>query len=142
MTRNFLGFLVSHRGIEVNLEKIKAIMELAPPKTVKEVWSLNGKVAALNRFVLRAADKCLPFFCTLRKLFEWTTKCQQVFEDLKAYLSSSPLLSLSKPGEELFLYLAVSSAVVSATLMREEDGEKKPVYFTSRALRGEEERYP
>ena len=142
MTRKFLGFLVSHRGIEVNLEKIKAIMELAPPKTVKEVWSLNGKVAALNRFVLRAADKCLPFFCTLRKLFEWTTKCQQVFEDLKAYLSSSPLLSLSKPGEELFLYLAVSSAVVSATLMREEDGEKKPVYFTSRALRGEEERYP
>ena len=142
MTRKFLGFLVSHRGIEVNLEKIKAIMELAPPKTVKEVWSLNGKVAALNRFVLRAADKCLTFFCTLRKLFEWTTKCQQVFEDLKAYLSSSPLLSLSKPGEELFLYLAVSSAVVSATLMREEDGEKKPVYFTSRALRGEEERYP
>ena len=134
MTRKFLGFLVSHRGIEVNLEKIKAIMELAPPKTVKEVWSLNGKVAALNRFVLRAVDKCLPFFCTLRKLFEWTTKCQQVFEDLKAYLSSSPLLSLSKPGEELFLYLAVSSAVVSATLMREEDGEKKPVYFTSRAL--------
>ena len=142
MTRKFLGFLVSHRGIEVNLEKIKAIMELAPPKTVKEVWSLNGKVAALNRFVLRAADKCLTFFCTLRNLFEWTTKCQQVFEDLKAYLSSSPLLSLSKPGEELFLYLAVSSAVVSATLMREEDGEKKPVYFTSRALRGEEERYP
>ena len=134
MIRKFLGFLVSHRGIEVNLEKIKAIMELAPPKTVKEVWSLNGKVAALNRFVLRAADKCLPFFCTLRKLFEWTTKCQQVFEDLKAYLSSSPLLSLSKPGEELFLYLAVSSAVVSATLMREEDGEKKPIYFTSRAL--------
>ena len=71
----FLGFMVSQRGIEVNLEKIKAIMELALLNTVKEVRSLNGKVAALNRFISRVTDKCLPFFCTLRKLFEWTTKC-------------------------------------------------------------------
>ena len=63
-------------------------MNLAPPKTVGEVQSLNGKVVALNRFVLRAMDKCLPFFRTLKKSFEWMTKCQQAFEDLKAYLSS------------------------------------------------------
>ena len=72
----FLGFMVSQRGIEVNLEKIQVIMELAPPKTVKEVQSLNDKIAALNRFVVKAMDKCLPFFRTLRKSFEWTTKCQ------------------------------------------------------------------
>ena len=66
----FLGFMVSQRGIEVNLEKIWAIMELEPLKMVKEVQSLNGKIAALNRFVLKATDKCLPFFCTLRKSFE------------------------------------------------------------------------
>ena len=71
----FLGFMVSQRGIEVNPEKIQAIMELALPKMVKEVQSLNGKVAALNRFVSRATDKCLPFFCMLKKSFEWTTKC-------------------------------------------------------------------
>ena len=53
----FLGFMVSQRGIEVNLEKIRAIMELAPPKIVKEVQSLNGKIAALNKFVSRATDK-------------------------------------------------------------------------------------
>ena len=66
----FLGFMVSQRGIEVNPKKIRAIMELEPPKMVKEVQSLNGKIAALNRFVLKATDKCLPFFCTLRKSFE------------------------------------------------------------------------
>ena len=89
-------------------------MELAPPKTVKEVQSLNDKIVALNRFVVKVMDKCLPFFRTLRKSFEWTTKCQQAFEDLKAYLSSPPLLSPSKPKEELFLYLAVSPASISA----------------------------
>ena len=71
----FLGFMVSQRGIEVNLDKIWAIMEMAPPRNVKEVLSLNGKVAALNRFVSREMDKCLPFFRTLKKSFEWIAEC-------------------------------------------------------------------
>ena len=71
----FLGFLVSQRGIEANLDKIRAIVEMTPPRNVKEVQSLNGKVAALNRFVSRATDKCLPFFRTLKKSFKWTTEC-------------------------------------------------------------------
>ena len=71
----FLGFMVSQRGIEVNPEKIRAIMEMAPPTSIKEVQSLNGKVAALNRFISRVTDKCLPFFYTLKKSFEWTAEC-------------------------------------------------------------------
>lgn len=47
----------------------------------------------------------------------------------------------SKPGEELFLYLAVSLATISVALIREEDRVQKPVYYTSRALLGTEERY-
>nr|POF24391.1 retrovirus-related pol polyprotein from transposon opus [Quercus suber] len=74
-TGKFLGFMVSQRGIEVNLEKIRAIMELKPSRTVKEVQNLNGKIAALNRFVSKVTDKCLPFFCTLRKSFEWMDEC-------------------------------------------------------------------
>ena len=79
---------MSQRGIEVNPDKIMAIMELTLPKNVKEVQSLNGKIAALNKFVSRATDKCLPFFRTLKKSFEWTAKCQQAFDDLKAYFPS------------------------------------------------------
>ena len=48
---------------------------MAPPRNVKEVQSLNRKIAALNRFVLRTIDKCLPFFRTLKKSFEWTAEC-------------------------------------------------------------------
>ena len=110
----FLGFMVSQRAIEVNLDKIQTIMEMALSRNIKEVQSLNGKVAALNRFVSRKTDKYLPFFHILKKSFEWTAECQQAFEDLKANLSSPPLLSPSKPGEELFIYLAISPAVVSA----------------------------
>ena len=138
----FLGFMVSQRGIEANPDKIRPIMEMAPPRNVKEVQSLNGKIAALNRFVSRAMGKCLPFFRMLKKSFEWTTKCQQAFEELKAYLSAPQLLSPSQPGEELFLYLAISLAAVSAALIKEEERVQKPVYYASRALRGVEERYP
>ena len=89
---------------------------------------------ALNRFVSKATDKCLPFFRTLKKSFEWTDECQKAFEDLKKYLSSSPLLSPSMPGEELYLYIAVSQAAVSAALVRDEGGSQRPVYFICRAF--------
>ena len=78
----FLGFMVSQRGIKANPDKIRAIMEVKPSRNVKEVQSLNGNVAALNRFVSRATNKCLPFFHTLKKSFEWTDECRQAFEEI------------------------------------------------------------
>ena len=71
----FLGFMVSQKGIEVNPDKIRAIMKMTPPTNIKEVQSLNDKVGALNKFFLRVTDKCLPFFHTLKKSFEWTVEC-------------------------------------------------------------------
>uniref|UniRef100_A0A2N9IJ88 Uncharacterized protein n=1 Tax=Fagus sylvatica TaxID=28930 RepID=A0A2N9IJ88_FAGSY len=138
----FLGFMVSQRGIEANPDKIKAILEMQPPKSTKEVQRLTGRVAALNRFMSRSTDKCLPFFKTLKKAFEWTDECQQAFEELKKYLTEPPLLSPPKQGEELYLYLAVSPTAVNSALIREEGRRQLPVYYTSKALRGVEERYP
>ena len=74
-TGKFLGFMVSQRGIEVNLDKIQAILEMKPSTNIKDVQSLNGKVIALNRFVSRATNKCLPFFRMLKKSFEWSVEC-------------------------------------------------------------------
>uniref|UniRef100_A0A2N9J3R3 Uncharacterized protein n=1 Tax=Fagus sylvatica TaxID=28930 RepID=A0A2N9J3R3_FAGSY len=138
----FLGFMVSQRGIEANPDKIKAVLEMTPPRTTKEVQSLTGRVAALNRFVSRATDKCLPFFKTLRKAFIWTDDCQKAFEELKRYLTSPPLLSPSQQGETLSLYLAVSPTAVSSALIREDGGTQLPVYYISKAFQGAEERYP
>ena len=115
---------------------------MEPPKNIKEVQSLTRRVATLNKFVSKAIDKCLPFFKILRKTFEWTDQCQKAFQDLKLYLTTAPLLSPSILGEELYLYLVVSPHVVSSALIREEGKVQKPVYYTSRALRGAEGRYP
>ena len=64
-SRKFLGFMVSHRGIEVNPNKIQAILDMKPLRSIKKVQSLTGRVVALNRFVSKTTDKCLPFFKVL-----------------------------------------------------------------------------
>ena len=66
----FLRFMVSHRGIEANLDKIQAILNIEPPRNIKEVQSFTGRVAALNRFVSKAIDKCLSFCKVLKKAFK------------------------------------------------------------------------
>ena len=78
----FLGFMDSQRGIEANPDKIQTILNMEPLKNIREVQSLTGRVAVLNRFVSKAIDKCLPFFKVLRKAFEWTDECQKAFQDL------------------------------------------------------------
>ena len=85
-------------------------MDMRPPTTVKEVQKLAGRVAALGRFLLRSADRCNEFFKVLKspEQFVWNDQCQQAFEELKGFLSSPPILSTPVPGEDLFLYVAVS----------------------------------
>ena len=68
----FLGFMVSQRGIEANPKKVQAIINMTSPRIIKEVQKLTGRIAALNRFVSRAMDKCLPFFKTLKQAFTRT----------------------------------------------------------------------
>ena len=57
----FLGYLVSFHGIEANPKQITALIKMASPRTKREVQRLTGRVAALNRFISRSTDKCLPF---------------------------------------------------------------------------------
>ncbi|KAL5555767.1 hypothetical protein UlMin_038003 [Ulmus minor] len=140
----FLGFMVNHRGIEANPAKIQALLNMESPRKVKEVQSLTGRVAALNRFISRATDKCQPFFRALRKGkdFSWTAECEQSFQELKTYLGRPPLLSKPQEGESLILYLAVSKGAVSSALIREEEGVQWPIYYTSKSLLDAETRYP
>ena len=63
----FLGYMVTHCGIEVNPNQIKEIKNLQPPRNPKEVQKLTGMTAALNRFISRSADRCKPFFQLLNK---------------------------------------------------------------------------
>ena len=65
----FLGFIVNHRGIEANPDKIKAVLDMPLPSGIREGQRLTGRIAALSRFVSRASDKCQPFFQVLKRPF-------------------------------------------------------------------------
>ena len=77
----FLGYMVTHRRIEVNLDQIKAINNLQPPQNSKEVQKLTGMTPALNWSISWSADRCKPFFQLLNKWkgFEWTKECVLTF---------------------------------------------------------------
>ena len=137
----FLGFIVNHRGIEANPDKIKVMLDMPSPSGMKEVQRLTGRIAALSRFVSRASDKCQPFFQVLKKTFQWDTECKEAFSTLKTYLSSPPILVSPIEGELLTLYLVVSDISTNAVLVRAKERVQHPVYYCSRALRGVEERY-
>ena len=81
----FLSYMVTHRGIKVNPDQIKAINNLQPPRNPKEVQKFTGMMAALNWFISRSVDRCRPFFLLLHKWkeFEWTDECVMAFHQLK-----------------------------------------------------------
>ena len=85
----FLGFIVNSRGIEANLEKIKALIEMKSPTRTKDVKSLTGLIAALSKFISRSTNKCLPFFNLLKgsKKFEWSEECEKAFQAIKTHMA-------------------------------------------------------
>ena len=52
----FLGYMVTHRGIEVSLDQIRAIHSMQPPRNLKEVQKHTGMIAALNHFISHSAE--------------------------------------------------------------------------------------
>ena len=78
--------------------------------------------------MLKATDKCLTFFKTLKQAFEWINECMTAFKNLKEYLTRMPLLNLLVKEENLFLYLVISQTAVSLALTREENRMQRLVY--------------
>jgi hypothetical protein len=109
---------------------------------VKDVQKLTGRVAALNRFIPRVAERSLPFFQVLisAKNFQWSETQKQSFQELKDYLSNMTKLCPPKPKSPLLLYVSASNSAVSAVLVQEKEEEGKikqiPVYFAFEALSG------
>jgi len=77
----FLGFKLTHRGIEANHEKCKAISEMRSPNNIKEIQRLIGQLATLSRFVPKLAERTRPIIHLFKKAsrFEWTAECEQIF---------------------------------------------------------------
>jgi hypothetical protein len=144
-----LGFIISHRGIEANPEKISAITSMKAPTCIKDVQKLTGCMAALNRFISKLGERGLPFFKLLKhqKKFVWTPEADQALAQLKEFISKPPVLTAPHKGEQLLLYLAATTHVVSTAIIveRQEDGHAYPVqrlvYFVSEVQSESKARY-
>jgi hypothetical protein len=136
----FLGCLVSTKGIEANPSKIEAILRMEPPSIKKGAQRLTGRLASLNRFIFRSAERNLPFFEVLKsaEVFQWGPTQQKAFEELKQYLIDLTTLTPPVLGAPLLLYVAASHFAMSVALVQEklEEQAKKqvPVYFISEVL--------
>nr|GEW01308.1 transcription initiation factor IIB-2 [Tanacetum cinerariifolium] len=118
----FLGYVVTPDGIKPCPDKTAVVLQLPSPRTIKEVQSLNEKLASLNRFLSKSAEKSLPIFQTLKECikksdFHWTAEAKQAFQQLKQHLSELPLLVAPKPHEELIIYLSATYGAISARLI-------------------------
>nr|GEU70378.1 hypothetical protein [Tanacetum cinerariifolium] len=121
-------------NMKLNPKNVPAVLQLSSPRTIKEVQSLNGKLASLNKFLSKSVEKSLPLFKTLKKCikksdFHWTSKAKQAFKQLKQHLSELPLLVAPKPKEELIVYMSASYGAISAVLMTERRAVQTPVCF-------------
>ena len=139
----FLGYMVTHRGIEVSPDQIKAINSLQALQNPKEVQKLTSMIVALNWFISRSADRCRPFYLLISKWkgFEWSEDCALAFQQLKEYLSRPPIMSSLEADEVLFAYIAVALHAVSLVLIRDDDGIQRSVYYVSKSLHEAEVRY-
>ncbi|GJY22437.1 reverse transcriptase domain-containing protein [Tanacetum coccineum] len=142
----FLGYVVGPEGINPCPDKVDVVLQLSSSRTIKEVQRLNGKLAGLNWFLSKSAEKSLPLFktlknCTKKSDFCWTSDAEKAFRELKQHLSKLPTLVAPRLQEELIMYLSASYGAVGAVLMTERDAVQTPVYFISRALQGPELNY-
>ncbi|GJV10856.1 reverse transcriptase domain-containing protein [Tanacetum coccineum] len=138
--RMFLGYKVNSKGLKVCPDKVHIVLSLPYPKCLKDVQKLNGKLASLNRFLYKSAEKSLPFFKTLKKCtkksdFHWTTEAEEAFKQMKQLIAELPMLTAPIEKEELIVYLAVTKETVCAVLMTKREAKQMPIYFVSRALR-------
>jgi hypothetical protein len=119
---------------------LKTGCDMEPPNSKKGAQRLAGRLASLNRFISRSAERNLPFFEILKsaEVFQLGPAQQKAFEELKQYLIDLTTLTPPSSGAPLLLYVAASHSAVSEALVQEkqDDQIKKqaPVYFVSEVL--------
>ncbi|XP_049394689.1 uncharacterized protein LOC125858980 [Solanum stenotomum] len=140
-----LGFIVSRKGIELDPSKIKAIQELPPPKTRKDVMSFLGRLNYISRFIAQSTVICEPIFKLLKKdaATKWTEECQRAFDRIKEYLSNPPVSVPPEPGKPLLLYLSVMDNAFGCVLgQHDETGRREQaIYYLSKKFTPYEARY-
>ena len=137
--------MVSKKGIEIDLDKVRAIQDLPPPRTQKEVRSFMGKLNYIARFISQMTAKYDPIFKMLRNhnSDEWDEECQKAFDKVKEYLINPPMLAPPVQGKPLILYLTVHERSMGCVLgQHDKIGRKEQaIYYLSKKFIDYKSRY-
>src|SRR5256886_11756473 len=140
----FLGFVVTSKGIHLDPEKVSAIRDMEPPRSLKELRGLQGKLAYIRRFISNLSGRCQPFSKLMRKgvTFVWDQACQDAFDEIKRYLTTPPVLVPPTQGKPFFLYVRSMEHSLGALLaQKNNEGHEQAIYYLSRTMVGAEHRY-
>ncbi|GKV06953.1 hypothetical protein SLEP1_g18770 [Rubroshorea leprosula] len=143
---NFLGYLVHERGLEIDKNKARAVIEAKPPQNKKELQRFFGQVNFLRRFISNLAGKT-RVFSPLLKLkseadFKWEEHHQFAFDMIKWYLSRPPVLVPPVKNKPLILYISAADESIGCLLAQENDKkQEQAVYYLSRCLTQTEVKY-
>ncbi|XP_072054432.1 uncharacterized protein [Arachis hypogaea] len=120
------------KGVAVDIDKCKVIFDSSLPKNKKELQSFLEKTRTFTPLLkLKQEEE-----------FKWEEEHQQVFDQIKQYLTSSLILVPVKQGRLLRLYIAVSETSLGGMLtQKDEDGSERVVYYLSRMLIAVKTRY-
>ena len=115
----FLGFLIRHRGIEIDPSKIKAILDMPPPKNLKELRGLQGRLAYIRRFIANLSGRIHPFTRLTKKdvPLKWDEGCILALDSIKKYLLNPPVLATLIPGKDLILYTTAQEGSLGASAL-------------------------
>nr|KYP40046.1 Retrovirus-related Pol polyprotein from transposon opus [Cajanus cajan] len=143
---DFLGFVVHQKGIEIDKNKTREIMETKPPSNKKELQSLLGKINFLRRFILNLLEKTKVFspFLRLKKEeeFRWDEDHQKAFEEIKSYLINPLVMVPPSEGRKQKLYVSANDLTNASMLSQDdENGIERAIYYISRMLVEAEIRY-
>uniref|UniRef100_A0A2N9III7 Reverse transcriptase n=1 Tax=Fagus sylvatica TaxID=28930 RepID=A0A2N9III7_FAGSY len=136
----FLGHVISKDGILVDPKKVEAIVDWERPKDVREIRSFLGLAGYYRRFIEGFSKISLPMTRLTRKgtTFEWTTECEDSFQELKRRLTTAPVLTLPISSEEFAIYSDASRSGLGCVLMQ----NGKVIAYASRQLKPYEQNYP
>ncbi|XP_070050133.1 uncharacterized protein [Nicotiana tomentosiformis] len=119
-SEKFLGFIVRHRGIEIDQAKVDAILKMPELRNIHELKRLQGKLAYLKRFISNLAGKCQPFSRLMKKgvPFVWNQACSNASQSIKSYLMKPPVLAAPIPGKPLIPYIAAQERMMTPNKLK------------------------
>ena len=124
----FLGFMVNERGIEIGQKSIKVIDEVVPLTNKIELQSLLGNINFIRRFISNMSKMIIPFSPLLKlkndQEFKWGDVQQKVFEEIKEYMKSPPILVPPQQGKPFKLYVSANDQPIGSALIQEFEGKE------------------